>query len=178
MSPAANAAKFDLGPFEGNFTSNFSVGASWRTEDPSKRVVSPGNTNGEGRASSSTADDGNLNYDQGDMYSMLFKGIHDLRLDSEHFGMFTRVKYFYDYVLDKEEVDHGSAANNYVPNERLKTGRFEDLAQKDGFEFLDYYVYGGFEAGEMPVELRAGNMVLSWGESTFIQNGVKCHQPL
>jgi len=59
------AAKFDLGPFEANFTSNFSIGASWRTEDASNRVITPGNTDGKGRAASSTADDGNLNYDQG-----------------------------------------------------------------------------------------------------------------
>jgi hypothetical protein len=177
LTAHAQAVNFDLGPFEGNFTSNLSVGASWRTEDPSKRVVSPGNTNGEGRASSSTADDGNLNYDEGDMYSMLFKGVHDLRLDSERFGVFTRFKYWYDYALDKEKVDHGHAATNYVPDERLNTSRFENLAQKDGFEFLDYYVYTGFDVGESPVELRAGNMVLSWGESTFIQNGVNIINP-
>ena len=86
--PAA-AIQFELGPFEGNFTSNFSLGASWRTEDPDKRVVTPGNTNGRGRASSSTADDGNLNYEKGDMYSLLFKGVHDLELNAGNYGFFT-----------------------------------------------------------------------------------------
>lgn len=174
---SAAAAKFDVGPLEGSFTSNFSVGASWRTQDPSNRVVSPGNTDGEGRASSSTADDGNLNYDKGDMYSFLFKGVHDLRLEGDNFGFFTRFKYWYDYALDRDKLDHGSAANNYEANQRLDTSDFESLAQESGFEFLDYYLYGDFDIGDMPLELRAGNMVLSWGESTFIQNGVNVINP-
>lgn len=174
---SAGAAKFDLGPLEGSFTSNFSVGASWRAQDPSNRVVSPGNTDGEGRGSSSTADDGNLNYKKGDMYSFLFKGVHDVRLEGDSYGFFTRFKYWYDYALDRDKLDHGSAANNYEPNSRLKTSDFEPLAQESGFEFLDYYLYADFDAGDIPVELRAGNMVLSWGESTFIQNGVNVINP-
>ncbi|MEH6588669.1 MAG: DUF1302 domain-containing protein [Halioglobus sp.] len=177
ISNPAAAIKFNWGDIEGTFTSNFSVGASWRTEDASNRVLSPGNTDGEGRASSSTADDGNLNYDKGDMYSTLFKGVHDLDLTTGNFGMFTRVKYWYDYELAKGKVAHGHAATNYEPDTELDPSDFEDLAQESGFEFLDYYVYGSFDLADKPVELRAGNMVLSWGESTFIQNGINVINP-
>jgi hypothetical protein len=52
LSLPAGAAKFDLGPFEATFTSRLSVGASWRVEDTDNAFVSPGNTQGEGRASS------------------------------------------------------------------------------------------------------------------------------
>jgi hypothetical protein len=96
------AAKFDWGDFEGTFNSTLSVGASWRMEDPDNDYLSPGNTNGEGRASVSVTDDGNLNYDKNDMYSMLFKGVHDLDLNNGKFGAFVRVKYWYDYVLAEE----------------------------------------------------------------------------
>ena len=177
LAVPAYAAKFDLGPFEGNFTSNFSVGASWRTEDASNRVLSPGNTNGEGRASSSTADDGNLNYDKGDAYSVLFKGVHDLDLNADNYGFFTRVKYWYDFEQANGDVAHGHAANGYKPNSELNMSDFENLAQDSGFEFLDYYAYGSFDLGDKPVELRAGSMVLSWGESTFIQNGINSINP-
>ena len=34
LSPHAVALKFNWGELEGTFNSNFSVGASWRTEDP------------------------------------------------------------------------------------------------------------------------------------------------
>jgi hypothetical protein len=177
LAQSAVAAKFDLGPFEGNFSSNLSVGASWRTESASNRVISPGNSE-SGRASSSTTDDGNLNYDKGDMYSMLFKGVHDLKLDAGNYGFFTRFKYWYDYELDQGKVAHGHAANDYEADARLNTTDFEDLAQEKGFEFLDYYAYGSFDIGDRPVELRAGNMVLSWGENTFIQNGLNVISPL
>jgi hypothetical protein len=38
-------------------------------------------------------------------------------------------------------------------------------------------IFGSFQAGDSPLELRAGNMVLSWGESTFIQNGINVINP-
>jgi hypothetical protein len=177
LAVPASAVTFDLGPFEGNFNSNLSLGGSWRTQDPSNRVVSPGNTDGEGRASSSTADDGNLNYEKGDMYSFLLKGVHDLDLNAGNYGVFTRVKYWYDFELANGKVNHGHAANGYEPNSELEMSNFEDLAKDSGVQFLDYYAYGSFELGDMPVELRAGNMVLSWGESTFIQNGLNAINP-
>jgi len=177
MALPASSQTFQLGPFEGNFSSNISVGASWRTEAADLGVLSPGNTDGRGRASSSTADDGNLNYDRGDMFSLQVRGIHDLELAADTYGMFTRVKYWYDHEVGTSDVPHGHAANGYQPNRKLDTSDFESLAQYSGIEFLDYYVYGSFQLGESPLELRAGNMVLSWGESTFIQNGVNVINP-
>ena len=177
LSAGAHAVKFDMGPFEGTLTSRLSLGASWRTEDPSNRVVTPGNTAGAGRASAGTTDDGNLNYDKGDMYSMLFRGLHDLDLNAGRMGLFTRVKYWYDHEQAEGSVRHGHAANDYAAGRPLKMSGFEDLAQDKGFQFLDYYVYGEFDIGESPLELRAGNMVLNWGENLFIQNGVNVVSP-
>jgi hypothetical protein len=173
----AAAASFELGPFEATLRSNLSVGASWRADDPSNRVLTPGNTDGRGKASSGTTDDGNLNYQEGDMYSLLFRGLHDLDLNAGNWGAFVRLKYWYDYALANDNVRHGHAANDYASGEELETNGFEPLAQDKGFEFLDYYLYGSFEAGDMPVELRAGNMALNWGEATFIQNGVNVISP-
>jgi len=173
----SEAVKFDWGDLEVTFNSTLSVGASWRMEDADKDYLSPGNTDGRGRASVSTTDDGNLNYDKNDRFSTLFKGVHDLDLNGGTYGAFTRFKYWYDYSLADDDVSHGHVPNDYRPNSKLEMGDFEDLAQDSGFEFLDYYFYLNFDAGEMPVELRAGNMVLSWGESTFIQNGVNIISP-
>ena len=177
LASGASAASYDIGPFEATLRSNITLGASWRADDPSNRVLSPGNTAGEGRASSSTTDDGNLNYDQGDMYSLRLSGLHDLDLNAGTWGFFGRVKYWYDYALENDEVAHGHAANGYAPGEELDTSDFEDLAQGKGLELLDAYVYGEFDVGEIPVELRAGNMALNWGESLFIQNGVNVISP-
>ncbi len=116
LSSQAGAVSLELGPFDANFTSTLSVGASWRMDDPDKGVLSPGNTNGRGTASSSTTDDGNLNYDKGDMFSLLFKGVHDLDLNAGNWGFYTSLKYWYDYELANGEVPHGHAANGYEPD--------------------------------------------------------------
>ncbi len=173
----SHAVKFNVGEVDASFISNVSLGVSWRMEDPEKDFLSPGNTNGEGRASSSTADDGNLNYDDGDPYSMQVRGLHDLELTYGEFGFFGRVKWWYDYVLDEEDVDHGHVPNDYEPDQELETGDFQDLAQSNGFEALDYYLFWNTQFGEVPVEFRAGNLVLSWGENTFIQNGINVINP-
>lgn len=173
-----SAQSFDLGPFEARFSSNISIGASWRVESPNNGLLAPGNTaDGKGRASSSTADDGNLNYDRGDLFSLQFRGIHDLELTRDNYGFFTRLKYWYDHEVGTSDVPHGHAANGYTPNRKLDTSDFERLARYRGIEFLDYYLFGSFDVGNSPLELRAGNMVLSWGESTFIQNGVNVINP-
>ena len=178
LAAPASAQTFDLGPFEANFSSNLSIGASWRVDSPNKGLLAPGNTaDGKGRASSSTADDGNLNYDSGDLFSLQFRGIHDLELTRDNYGFFTRLKYWYDHELGTSDVPHGHAANGYTPNRKLDTSDFERLARYRGIEFLDYYVFGSFQAGDSPLEVRAGNMVLSWGESTFIQNGINVINP-
>jgi hypothetical protein len=41
----------------------------------------------------------------------------------------------------------------------------------------DAYVWGHFDVGSMPAEIRIGEQVLSWGESTFIQNGINIINP-
>lgn len=178
LAAPASALTFDLGPFEANFSSNLSMGASWRTQSAHNGLLAPGNTaDGKGRASSSTADDGNLNYDKGDLFSLQFRGIHDLELTRDNYGFFTRVKYWYDHELGTSAVPHGHAANGYTPNRKLDTSDFERLARYRGVEFLDYYAFGSFQPGGSPLEVRAGNMVLSWGESTFIQNGINVVNP-
>ncbi|MGK2873043.1 MAG: DUF1302 family protein, partial [Alphaproteobacteria bacterium] len=39
-------------------------------------------------------------------------------------------------------------------------------------------VGGSFDVGGLPLELRVGNQVISWGESTFIQNGINVINPV
>lgn len=176
LAGPAHAVKFNWGDVEGTFTSNFSVGASWRMENPDMDHISPGN-DPDGSASVSTTDDGNLNYDKHDMFSMLLKGVHDLDLNAANYGLFARVKYWYDYAQAEESVDHGHVPNGYIENTELEMGDFEDLAQESGFEFLDYYLYADFDLGTMPLDFRVGNMVVSWGESTFIPNSVNVINP-
>lgn len=174
LSPLAQAVTFGSGDFEGSFTSEFSVGSSWRIQDQASYLKSVGNG---GSAPSNTTDDGNLNFEKGDQFSTVFKGMHSLSLRYNNFGGFFRVKYWYDTELKDENHAHGHIANNYQRNAQLNDDNFSDFAKFSGIELMDAYVFAEFNAGSMPIDVRLGRQVLSWGESTFIQGGLNIINP-
>ena len=160
-TPAA-AFQFEFGEVDGSLDSTLSYGMSWRVEDRDKDII--GLANG-GRAYSVNGDDGNLNYDDGDAFSSLAKITSDLELTYNNFGLFVRGSAFYDFENedgDRERTDLSDDA--------------KDLVGKDA-ELLDAYIWGNFDIGDMPAQLRLGDQVLSWGESTFIQNGINIINP-
>jgi len=154
--------------------SQLSVGASWRLKDADPRFIAT--TNG-GTGATSTTDDGNLNFKQGKTFSKIIKGNHDLQLTKDNIGAFVRVKYWYDKELNDENRAHGNFANSYVPSTPLGDQGFADFTKFSGLEVLDAYVFGQFDLGEMPLDLRLGRQVVSWGESTFIQGGISSINP-
>lgn len=180
LSAPVQAITFGSGDFRGAFNSTLSVGASWRMEGTDGDLVSPGNTGRPSNvgASASVTDDGNLNYGNGDLTSLVFKGLHDLDLSYKNFGVFTRFKYWYDYALVERDVPHGNIPNGYIPNEPLSDDGFSRLGSFKGIALLDAYLYYSFNAGSVPIDLRLGRQVVNWGESTFIQNGINVINPV
>ncbi len=176
----AMAGEFEWGEFEGSFNSQISLGSSWRMSDRDARLVTPGNSPGFGTASTNTADDGDLNFDDGDIYSLILKGVHDFELRKGDFGVFLRAKYWYDQELESGTRPHGNSANAYTPNTELAMDGFDSFAQGSGIELLDAFVYNTFYLGEneVPLDVRIGRQVVSWGESTFIQNSINSINPV
>ncbi len=176
----ALAGEFEIGAFEGTFNSQISLGAGWRMSEMEPILVTPGNAPGFGTASTGTADDGDLNFKDGDIYSLILKGVHDLELRNGDFGLFVRAKYWYDQELENGSRPHGNSANAYTPNTELEMSGFDDFAQASGIELLDAFIYNTFYLGESraPLDVRLGRQVVSWGESTFIQNGVNSINPI
>jgi len=154
--------------------SQISIGASWRMEDPNQRFISK--TNG-GTGNGATTDDGNLNFDQGETFSKIIKGNTDFQLVHDNMGAFLRVKYWYDKELKDESRPHGNSPNNYQAGAPLSDEGFADFTKFSGVEILDAYVFLQTEIGDMPLDLRLGRQVLSWGESTFIQGGISSINP-
>jgi len=178
---AVHALQFQEDDVNISFTTQITLGASWRAGNADKDLIAGANVKGDtdptDNASTSVADDGDLNYQKGDMFSMIANVRHDLSIEYKNVGAFTRVKYWYDYALADKDVPHGNSLNNYAQDEPLEDDQFSDLAQAHAIELMDAYVYGSWEAGSMPLDLRVGRQVLSWGESTFIQNGVNIINP-
>ncbi|MFD2631792.1 DUF1302 domain-containing protein [Idiomarina piscisalsi] len=177
FAATGQAADFEVGDYEIKFDSILSYGASWRMEDQANHLIHPGNRAG-GTAGSSVGDDGNLNFDKGDLVSSVFKGVHDLSIDGDSHGAFVRFNYWYDYVISEEEMPHGHSPNGYFPNKKLNDDAFDDYSQGHGVELLDAFVYANFDIGDMPANVRVGRQVLSWGESTFVFNGINDINPL
>lgn len=169
------AIEFNLGEIEGRFDSQISVGASWRTDAPSSGLISP--ANGGTSQGSGSYDDGNQNFAEGETFSQIVKGVHDLELSYENMGIFARAKYWYDAELENGNRAHGHVANQYTPNAELDDSGFNDFAKFSGFELLDAYWYGAFDLGEKPLDLRFGRQVINWGESTFVQGGLNAINP-
>ncbi|MBO3277396.1 DUF1302 domain-containing protein [Pseudomonas schmalbachii] len=169
ISAQAHAVEFNIGEIEGRFDSSLSVGASWAVRGADPDYISPNNTMGKrGAAGSATVDDGRLNFKKGETFSKIFKGLHDLELKYGDGGAFIRGKYWYDFELKDEhrlfyDIDD--------------SGR-DDLAKSSGAEFLDAFLYYNYNLGELPGNVRFGKQVVSWGESTFIQNGINVINPL
>jgi len=147
----------------GNLDTTVTLGASLRVQDRDEDLI--GVANG-GRANSINVDDGNLNFDKGDWTSLLAKVTHELDLNWRNFGFFGRVIYFYDAAImdiDPDRTDFTSEAKD-------ATGR--------DIELLDAYATGDFVIVSRPLNVRFGNQVINWGESTFIQNGINIINPV
>ena len=155
------AVEFENDAIEGNLDTTLSYGASLRTSD-----ADPGNigiANG-GTRYSVNGDDANLNYDSG-LFSNVAKGTHDLELGFkklQDISLFLRGTYFVDF----ENIRGDSPLSDKAKRE---VGR--------DMELLDAYISYDLPTS-IPVNIRLGNQVLSWGESTFIQNGINVINPI
>ncbi|HRP22504.1 DUF1302 domain-containing protein [Thauera sp.] len=147
------------GELTGSFDTTLSVGGLWRMQDRESSLISIANG---GTSRDPNSDDGNLKYDKGDMVSLAFKATHDLELNYRNYGAFFRASYFYDHAFMNKSGMSNAA--------RSELGR--------DAEILDAYVRGRFELGGRTLNLRAGRQVVSWGESTFIQNGINILNPV
>jgi hypothetical protein len=161
----AGAVSFNIGEIEGQLDSTLSVGASWGLRDADSEYV--GARNG-GRASSQTSDDGRLNFKKGETFSKIFKGIHDLELKYGDTGVFVRGKYWYDFELKDEHRELYDISDQ---------GRSMG-ARSSGAELLDAFIYHKYSIGDLPGTVRLGKQVVSWGESTFIQNSINSINPV
>jgi len=176
---SVSAIDFQFGEVTGSINSTISYGISQRVEGRDADLVSPGN-GGSSRpvTKSNTADDGNLNYDSGDTFSNIIKGVHDIGVNYRNLGGFVRVKWWHDFELSDGKVPHGHEPTSATPGQELNDSGFNDLAKFSGLEVLDAFVYGEFELGDNPLDLRLGRQVVNWGESTFIQGGINTINPI
>lgn len=158
-STSVMAFEFKSGEMSGSFDTTVSLGALWRTDSREKSLISIANG---GTSRDPNSDDGNLKYDRNELVSTTLKATHDLELKYHNFGAFVRGSYFYDPTIRSKDS---------------LTSKARDVLGSDA-EILDAYVRGTFDIGGRNLNLRLGKQVVSWGESTFIQNGINVLNPV
>ncbi len=161
VTAPAHAIEFanESGEITGSLNTTISLGATMRASDRDPTLVSIANG---GTSRDPNSDDGNLNFDKNDLVSAAIKATHELDVKRGNLGFFGRASYFYDHaVMSKDTIDSHA----------------KDRAGRD-FQLLDAYVRGNFSIGQRNLSVRAGKQVVSWGESTFILNGINVINPI
>jgi len=183
MAAQAQGFEFSMGQLDAQVDSQLNMGSSWRTQSAASELTQ--NVAGlEGNG-----DDGNKNFQSGDAFSQVLTGNHKLKFSFDNYGGVVSGKYWYDSALANNSVTHGHGAtldtNGQVgsasythQNEKLDDSNFDDLSKAQGAFLMDAYVYGEFEMGEMPLDVRVGRQVLSWGESTFKPGALSNTNPM
>jgi len=203
-APAAHAFEFQKGGLTGSLDTTVSYGISVRTEDPDEDLIGkayfnplictqnvigtpvvpapfpypqppPGSLNPcsvgyPGSASQIAApgrfsvnrDDGNLKYGKHDAFSNAIKITSELSLKWSNWGAFARATYFYDF--------ENANRDDLTDEAREKVG--------EDFRLLDAFIYHDYTIGGHKGSFRIGRQAVSWGESTFIQNGINVINPI
>lgn len=159
-APAAHAVQFDLpNDIKASVDTTLSYGVSVRASAREPQLV--GIANG-GTSRSVNEDDGDLNYERGRPFANIIKATTDVELKWRNFGFFGRGTAYYDFDL------HDS--NKLGPTGRDRLGK--DIVGLDGF------FSASFAPAGHTTRVRAGRQVISWGESTFIPNGINVINPV
>ena len=193
-APAAQAFEFEKGGLTGSLDTTISYGVSIRTEEADPDLIGKAYFNpalcaqniplglipiGAGRCSTSAVpgspaqdaaigrysvnrDDGDLKYGKGDPFSNAFKITSELSLKYNDWGAFARATYFYDF--------ENATRDDLTEVAKEKVGK--------DFRLLDAFVYHDFTLGSHKGSFRVGRQAVSWGESTFIQNGINVINPI
>jgi len=165
---SAPAEAIDLSGKSGNYRLNLDTTLSWggryRAEERDLAIIG---TAAGGTAFSVNGDDGNQNFDDGSLVSNTLKATIDLSWsyegwDAHRIGFFVRGSGFYDFALEGD-----CCARTELTQEAL------DWAGSRA-ELLDAYAWWQFPGGEV----RVGQQVINWGESTFIQGGLSVINPV
>ena len=181
LAPVARALPFEVNEdITGVWNNVLVAAAAVRVKNPDKQLVGYNNANQYpgAKGAVSTMDDGNLNYQKGDLISAPLQYTTDLELRYQRrYGVYGKARTWYDYAGENQEVHHGNVANRYQPNAKLDDSDYHDYNQFSGYEVLDLYAYGNWDIGDTLLTARFGKQSINWGES-LLYVGINGFNPL
>lgn len=188
----APAVNFEFGDLYGSFRNRISIGASWRVDERDDRLIDKNNlspslcgtgtddacmsfnqdaslnqklVDAPGAFFGANKDDGNLNYDQGDIVAAISKLSSELTLNWGDWVFKAGGTVFYDPV--NYDFDEYHPDTTYQPRQ---TPRPDAVRDNVGFDYTigDLLVSGTFELFDHDYSLAVGYQNIRWGESTLI----------
>ena len=153
-------------PAEGfQVSGTLSVGAGVRLEDPESSFVDGRNSAVVGNPSANrtgrNADDGNLNYGKGDVYSAPLKALVDLAYTQGGWRVGARVQAWDDWALH-EPVRFGHSPNKYQADAPLTDAGARARAKFENVILANAGVARSFAIGAAQGHAEAGLINLSW----------------
>ncbi len=186
VTPAYALFEYESGDFKIQTDTTISAGAGWRISDRDYRGVGDYNAAAATNAGQNSGqhhyhgtgsqDNGNLNWKKGSTYSETVKVTADVEMNYQNFGAFIRGKAFYDNRLVNGDgvTDHPAFYRRDSQGDPLEPAQ----SQGAGGDILDAFVWGDFDLGDMPLNVRVGKQVISWGESVLFANGINTINPI
>lgn len=201
LSPYATAMPLDFGVENWTFDwdNRVTVGAAWRTEARDENLIGKSNlnpqlcaadecltadpTNSEPNdrylaapgAMNSVYDEGNLNYDQGDVVAAPVKWTSRFGAQSGSLKFEVGFLGFYDYVNARLDENRPNIVTQAGPEVGVAstTKRDRNALRDVGYnvQLLDAYVQDTFDVAGRPLDVSIGRQRLVWGESTFVTQG-------
>ncbi|AXQ27797.1 DUF1302 family protein [Solimonas sp. K1W22B-7] len=188
----AQAADFELGPVSGALNTRVSFGAAMRVQERDNRLVGKLNVPGQqdlcveddcqsaqgnaapnqrlvdarGSFSGVNEDNGNLNYDRGDLSAAIFQIRPKLEVVWEDWQFQASGLLFHDVVNSGFDETHNDT--RFQPRHTRRSGAVEDL-YASGHRLGNLFVARSFALGDHELLVKVGNQVLNWGEANVVQ---------
>lgn len=192
------AGSFDIGTdttLDYKVTANY--GLAVRTEKQDKRLINgpveefqsylfpvlpDGQPNqifrfeGQGLPQSINSDDGNRNFNRGDLIHNRLSVYGEMQLHHGDFGAVLSGSAFYDDVYHRDNAnDSPLTVNKGNPPEGIPDPDYDRFTESTKYydgeraRLLEAYVYGSFYLGdESSINVRLGQQLVAWGESLFM----------
>jgi len=118
------------------------------------------------------ADDGDRNFSNGSVVTNRFDVLSEMDLVWQRkFGVRASATGWYDFAYQSLDGRNTASANtlvNGLPVAGVLSPYAQRYAKGVSGEMLDWFAFGNFEVGEVPVNVKLGQHTVYWGESVFL----------
>jgi hypothetical protein len=118
------------------------------------------------------ADDGDRNFDKGSLVTNRIDVLSELDIVWQRkYGLRLSAAGWYDAAYRSLDNTNTATANTLVdglPAAGVPSPYTKRYAKGPSGEMLDWFVFGGFDVGGMPVNVKLGQHTAYWGESLFL----------